>query len=168
MTKSPATGIQSPELRAGIAEVFAELADLFGNPRSHGLIYGLLFTSGEPLSMDDISQELAISRASVCQGLQVLEELGVVERHLNGRTGRYSARLEMRKLIQGFVGRRLIPRLETSRAKLLTLQEKVAKLPKPESEEARWRIERLLMWHNRASQFLPLAESLLSKFKLPS
>ena len=26
-----------------LVEVFSELADLFGNPRSHGQIYGILF-----------------------------------------------------------------------------------------------------------------------------
>ncbi|MCX7869651.1 MAG: helix-turn-helix domain-containing protein [Terrimicrobiaceae bacterium] len=168
MTETAPAGIQDAAVRTGLAEIFAELADLFGNPRSHGLIYGLLFSSGEPLCMEDIARELGISRASVCQGLQVLEELGVVERHMDGRTGKFAARLELRRLIQGFVSRRLIPRLESSREKLLELREAAAALPAPEAGEARWRIERVLQWHNRASQFLPIAESLISKFKLPN
>ena len=33
------------QFESGMVSVFAELADLFGNPRSHGQIYGLLFSS---------------------------------------------------------------------------------------------------------------------------
>lgn len=161
MERQSRDGIREPALRLGVAEVFAELADLFGNPRSHGLIYGLLFCSGEPLTMEEIGKELQISRASVCQGLQVLEELGVVERHLNGRTGLYSARLELRRLIEGFVNRRLIPRLESSRKKLLDLRQCTSRLEGHEAHEAQWRIDRILQWHDRASQFLPIAQSLL-------
>mgnify|MGYP003613774956 CR=1 FL=1 len=52
-------------LEGGLVDVFAELADLFGNPRSHGQIYGLLFSSPHPLSMDDITEKIGITASEV-------------------------------------------------------------------------------------------------------
>jgi DNA-binding transcriptional regulator GbsR (MarR family) len=147
--------------REGLADVFAELADLFGNPRSHGLIYGILFSSSKPLSMDEIADRLAISKGSASQGLRALEELGAVIRQADGRTGTYSAKLELKNLISGFVNSRLIPRLEASREKLQLLRTVLDVLPPAEIEEATWRLARVAQWHDRAALFLPFAEKLL-------
>lgn len=149
------------QFEEGLVEVFAELADLFGNPRSHGQIYGLLFSSSSPLSMDEITDGLEISKGSVSQGLRALEELGAVERHANGRFGLYSAKLELKTLVAGFVRQRLIPRLEKSNATLKKLGELLPSMPEEEAKDAEWRLERVAQWHARAAWFLPLAEKLL-------
>ena len=94
-----------------LVEVFSELADLFGNPRSHGQIYGILFASPEPLTMDAIAARLGISKGSASQGLRALETLGVIDRDASTRTSTYAARLELKLLISGFVRQRLMPRL---------------------------------------------------------
>lgn len=146
----------------GLAEVFSELADLFGNPRSHGLIYGLLFSHPEPLSMDEIADRLGISKGSASQGLRALEELGVVERHSSGRSGTYSAKVQLKILIEGFVRSRLIPRLEANRSKLTELSSALGSMDSEERHEAEWRLKRVAQWHDRAAKFLPIAEKLLN------
>ena len=145
----------------GLVEVFAELADLFGNPRSHGQIYGLLFSSPVPLSMDDITDKIGISKGSASLGLRALEELGAIKRHANGRSGLYSARMELKTLISGFVRQRLVPRLEKSNDKLKELSGLLAEMPAAEAAEASWRLDRVAQWHTRATLFLPLAEKIL-------
>lgn len=149
----------------GLVEVFSELADLFGNPRSHGQIYGLLFTAMQPLSMEEIAARLDISKGSVSQGLRTLEELGAVyrTRESGTRTARYSAKMELKTLIRGFVAQRLIPRLRTSSSKLAEIGRLLDELPQTEAAEALWRHDRVAKWHTRAIQFLPLAEKLLGK-----
>jgi len=149
------------KLDLGLVEVFAELADLFGNPRSHGQIYGLLFSSPDPLSMDDIVSRIGISKGSASLGLRALEELGAIERQANGRFGRYSARLELKTLVSGFVRQRLIPRLEKSNVTLKKLATLLDEMPAGESSDAGWRLQRVAQWHTRASRFLPLAEKIL-------
>lgn len=145
----------------GLVEVFAELADLFGNPRSHGQIYGLLFSSPDPLSMDDITDKIGISKGSASLGLRALEDLGAIERHANGRSALYSARMELKTLVAGFVRQRLMPRLEKSNDNLKELSELLAEMPRAEAKEARWRLKRVAQWHSRATIFLPLAEKIL-------
>ena len=148
-------------LDRGLVEVFAELADLFGNPRSHGQIYGILFSSPVPLMMEEISSRIGISMGSVSHGLRALEELGAVERQVNGRFGVYTAKLELKTLISGFVRQRLVPRLEKSNATLKELSSLIDQMPAGEAKEAGFRLQRVTQWHSRAAQFLPLAEKIL-------
>lgn len=169
MNAMPETSHSLPaaELRyeEGLVDVFSELADLFGNPRSHGQIYGLLFTSLSPLTMEEIAARLAISKGSVSQGLRALEELGAVQRirEDGNRTAQYSAKMELKTLIRGFVAQRLIPRLRSSNSKLEAIAQVLTDIPPERAEEARWRHDRVAKWHTRAIQFIPLAEKLLGK-----
>ncbi|HVY68678.1 MAG TPA: hypothetical protein VHH73_02050 [Verrucomicrobiae bacterium] len=72
MTK---TTRQLPELckvRLEMIEAGGRLCQLIGMPRSIGQIYGLLFFSPEPLSLDEITALLGISKASASTGTRVL------------------------------------------------------------------------------------------------
>lgn len=150
-----------------LVEVFSELADLFGNPRSHGQIYGILFASPAPLTMQAVADRLRISKGSASQGLRALETLGAVQRHTTHPAATYSARLELKLLISGFVRQRLHPRLHTSKARLHTLRPLLAQLP--DTPDYTLRLRRVTQWHDRALQVLPLAQRLLdSASKLPS
>jgi len=144
-----------------LVDVFSELADLFGNPRSHGQIYGLLFASPKPLTMDAISDRLGISKGSTSQGLRALETLGAVERDNSHRTATYTARLELKLLISGFVRQRLLPRLDASQSLLAELPSLLENLPRTRQADYRLRLDRVAKWHRRALQFLPIAQKFL-------
>ena len=158
--KNPKSIIQnhlSPERESferGLISVFSELADLFGNPRSHGQIYGLLFSSPVPLIMEEISSRIGISMGSVSNGLRA------VERQINGKFGFYVAKLELKTLISGFVRQRLVPRLEKSKATLKGLSSLIDQMPAEEATEAEFRLNRVIQWHTHAAQLLPLAEKI--------
>jgi len=173
----PATALAPPSAQApevqftdGLAEVFSDLADLFGNPRSVGAIYGLLFASAEPLTMDLIATRLGLSMGSVSQGLRTLEEFGAIERHgQNGeRTARtYRAKHMLKPLIAGFVGQRLVPRLDATSQRLMDLEAllNTPSLQSPTQVSSlafrRSRLERVVQWHDKARTFLPLARKIL-------
>ncbi len=154
---------ESASFEDGLVEIFSEMADLFGNPRSHGAIYGLLFASSEPLSMDEIVDRLEISKGSASQGLRLLEELGAVvrEREEGSRSSRYVAKLELRPLVNGFLAQRLIPRLQSTELRLSELRELAGRLPAERAGTARVRVERLTKWHKNAATILPLARKVL-------
>jgi DNA-binding transcriptional regulator GbsR (MarR family) len=147
----------------GLVDVFSDLADLFGNPRSVGAIYGLLFSSADTLTMDEIAQRLDVSKGSVSQGLRTLEEFGAIERHVQDgeRTARYSAKHQLKPLLAGFVRQRLLPRLEASSTRLLGLESLLQEMPSEQAREAAWRLERVTQWHDKARTFLPLARKIL-------
>jgi DNA-binding transcriptional regulator GbsR (MarR family) len=150
-------------LEREFVSVFSDLADLFGNPRSHGAIYGLLFSSERPLSMEEIIMRLEISKGSASQGLRQLEELGAILRTKeNGeRSHTYVARIELKPLIAGFLRKRLTPRLASSAARLKELEKLLPALPTGVRPIARLRLKRVTKWHKRARAFLPLAQKLL-------
>lgn len=150
-------------LSEGLVEIFSDLADLFGNPRSHGAIYGLLFASEAPLSMEDIAHRLNISKGSACQGLRKLEELGAVtkSREENSRTHHYEAKLELKPLFSGFLGQRLIPRLQNLGIQLDSLHVLTEALPDGKAANAKFRLDRLTKWQRNASSVLPILRRLM-------
>jgi len=73
----------SSELSAGVSQ-FVEgigmLMEKYGLPRIGGRIMGLLMLDNKPLSLDDISKLLGVSRASVSTNLRMSEISGLAVR----------------------------------------------------------------------------------------
>lgn len=163
-TDHPPSAAALPEaltdIQKGMAGIFADLADLLGNPSSLGSIYGLLFASPEPLSMDEIVERLDISTGTASQGLRRLVELdAVVPSKADGeRVTRYSAKLELRPFISAFLNQQLLPRLRKSSDRLASLEEALGGLDPSDQEALRFRIGRATKWHNRAKTFLPIVK----------
>ncbi|MFM8790430.1 MAG: GbsR/MarR family transcriptional regulator, partial [Chthoniobacterales bacterium] len=110
----------SDSYESALVGIFADLAELFGNPRSYGQIYGLLFARETPLTMEEVARRLDISQGSISQGLRQLEAFGAVvkEKPDGSRQALYSAKLEMKLLISGFLKERVIPRLESTESRV--------------------------------------------------
>ena len=152
-------------IQSEFSEIFADLADLFGNPASLGSIYGLLFASSEPLSMEEIVERLGISAGTASQGLRRLVELEAVKPEKLGgeRITRYTARLELRPFVAMFLDQQLIPRLTRSAERLAALEGELANLPKETGQTLKTRLERATKWHRQAKNFLPLVRKFLGK-----
>ena len=141
-----------------MADIFADLSDLFGNPSSLGSIYGLLFASPEPLSMEEIVERLEISSGTASQGLRRLVELqAVLPRKEEGeRVTRYSSKLELRPFVQMFLKQQLMPRLEQSTVRIAALEGKLPKLSEENRAVIKTRLGRASKWHRRAKTFIPI------------
>jgi DNA-binding transcriptional regulator GbsR (MarR family) len=181
VTRLPKGRLAEPRLsslpasyESGLVEIFADLAELFGNPKSYGQIYGLLFANEEPLSMEEISRRLDISQGSTSQGLRQLEAFGAIvkKREDGDRQALYTAKLEMKLLISGFLKERVIPRLESTESRVKALQaslstspsglrSQVSSLSSASLSAARFRLNRLAKWHRSARTILPLARKIL-------
>ena len=179
LAKPPLSPLPS-EYESGLVAIFADLAELFGNPKSYGEIFGLLFAHEEPLTMEEIAQRLDISQGSISQGLRQLESFGAVvkERNNGTRQALYTAKLEMKLLIAGFLKERVIPRLESTEARVKalrdslstnslrfakgpTVQTQVSALSSSALSSARFRLNRLAKWHRSARTLLPIARKIL-------
>ena len=170
----PAPGsILTADYESGLVAIFADLAELFGNPKSYGEIFGLLFAHEEPLTMEEIAQRLEISQGSISQGLRQLESFGAVvkERNNGTRKALYTAKLEMKLLIAGFLKERVIPRLESTEARVKALRTSLNSHPsslnssfrsQPSSlASMRFRLNSLAKWHRSARTLLPIARKIL-------
>jgi DNA-binding transcriptional regulator GbsR (MarR family) len=163
--------LDTASLRANIDPLEQQMIDFFadgvrvlGLPRSIGEIYGLLFISSDPLSLDDLVERLAISKGSVSQGLRTLKTLGAIrEATPNGnRRTYYQPAIDLKRLAGGFIKEQIRPHLESGKSKLEQLTLTADTIADPERREfARERIERLDSWMRKGSHILPILQKLL-------
>ena len=161
-----------PELPQRLAEVedrFVDLwrmmSSLWGVSPTMAQIHGLLYITGQALSMDDIMARLGISRGNVSMNLTKLVEWGLVRRvHRRGDRRDYYESLrdvwEMFTLVAAQRKRREIdPILNTLRdcRDRLSPESLGRDADKPQAEERRRRVHDLL-------SFLTLVDGLAQRF----
>lgn len=162
--KSPVATLRPLERQ--VIEVFVDGVRVLGLPRSLGEIYGLLFISPEPLSLDDLVDRLGISKGSASQGLRTLKELGAVtEDSVEGvRRTYYRAHAELKSLVGGFIREQVRPHLESGQLKVGRLLETVAGEEDSGLREFYdERVARLEGWMRRGRMVLPLLQKVLGQ-----
>src|SRR3954452_18920276 len=85
-------------LESEVIDLFVQLSRLVGQPRSLAEIYGLLFISSRPLTMDDIIARLRLSKGSASRGLKFENRLGAIRQVYvpSDRRTHYEAVAELR------------------------------------------------------------------------
>jgi HTH-type transcriptional regulator, glycine betaine synthesis regulator len=153
-------------LEQQVVDFFVDGVRVLGLPRSIGEIYGLLFISQSPLSLDDLVSRLKISKGSASQGLKLLKTLGAVSEAENGEERRtyYQPAVELKKLVGGFIREQIRPHLDSGKTKIHHL----AKTTRQIDDAARQkflmdRISRLESWMSSGSKVLPILQKLLGQ-----
>lgn len=152
-------------LQREVVEVFVRLADMLSLPRSYGEIYGCLYISPDPLSMEDLITILSISKGSASQGLKALRNIGAIKTvyQVGERRDYYEAECELRKLVGGFLRDQVNPHLESGKERLGTMRTIVEGMDGADVEFLSDRIEQLSKWRQRADTILPLAIRMIEK-----
>jgi DNA-binding transcriptional regulator GbsR (MarR family) len=159
---------QVDSIEREVLAVFVDGVRVLGLPPSIGEIYGLLFISQAPLSLDDLVQRLKISKGSASQGLRTLKSLGAVrETNGNGNGERrtyYEPAVELKRLVGGFIREQIRPHLESGRHKIKRLGD----LANTESDPDRRqflleRTDRLDHWIRNGGRVLPLIQRILGQ-----
>lgn len=152
-------------LETEAVNLFVGLAQVVGLPKSIGQIYGLLYISTAPLSLDDIAERLDISKGSASQGLKFLRTTGAVrlcDNH-DSRCDHYEAETGLRALATGFLKEQIEPHLESGEDRLMRLKRLATNAPPTERAHVVQRVKQLESWHRRASGLLPLLIRFLGK-----
>jgi len=63
-----------------VIESVAQNMDLYGITPSVGRLYGILYFEGKAMSLDELKEELAMSKTSMSTGVRSLMELNMVEK----------------------------------------------------------------------------------------
>lgn len=147
--------------------LFTRAARALSLPKSIGQIYGLLYATRDPLSLDEVAALLGMSKGSVSQGLRWLRQLGAIRadyRH-PGRRDRYTAEVELRLLAVGFLRGTAEPHLRGSQGHLDRLDEIRRQLqPGEEQQFSADRVSKLRRWNKFAHKILPLVLKVSEKF----
>jgi DNA-binding transcriptional regulator GbsR (MarR family) len=101
-------------------EAGGRTAETFGVSRLLGQIYTLLYLRNEPLSLDDIATELAVSKASVSIACRQLATFGALHRSTRrgDRRDFYEAVQDFRGLLQNGLLPILEKKLESARIQI--------------------------------------------------
>jgi len=153
-------------LQREVVDFFVDGVKVLGLPRSLGEIYGLLFITTAPLSLDDLVRDLGISKGSASQGLRMLRTLGAVrEAAGNGdRRTYYEPAVDLKKLVGGFIREQVRPHLDSGKVKLRFIAETASLTADPVDKEFfNDRIERLESWMKRGGQVLPMLQKILGQ-----
>lgn len=151
-----------------MVDFFVDGVRVLGLPRSIGEIYGLLFISRTPLSLDDLVKRLNISKGSASQGLRMLKNLGAVrEANGNGGTERrtyYEPAVELKRLVGGFIREQILPHIESGKSKINRLSDTAMHVEDPAHRQfLNERIDRLENWMRSGSRVLPFLQKILGQ-----
>lgn len=155
--------VKKAQIEREIIDYFVHLTTVLKLPRSLGELYGALFVSDEPLSMDALMDRLQLSKGATSQGLKILRSYGAVQPvYVTGdRRTFYAAERELRALIAGFIKEYIAPDLEEGRQRLRELRRSVERLPKGDRKTLDIRVAKLAQWNRRARQVLPMLTAVM-------
>jgi HTH-type transcriptional regulator, glycine betaine synthesis regulator len=144
-------------------QLFVRVAAVLGQPRSVAEIYGLLFMSEKPLTMDTLIERLAMSKGSASQGLKYLQDLGAVRTVYVAaeRRTHYEAVAELRKLAGRFLNQQIQAHFESGGSLLDGIAAQTASLPEEQRKHALERLELLRRWERTGRNVLPLVLTML-------
>ena len=146
-------------------QLFVQFSRAFGQPRSVAEIYGLLFVSHVPLTLQDLKHRLDISLGSTSQGLQILQELGAVRaiKIPNQRWTHYAAVAELRNLAGSFLRKQIATHLNDSGTRLKRMKKYTQSLDGEAKDHAVARVRMLESWQAHGQDVFPLLLELLGK-----
>lgn len=155
--------------RLEMIESAGRLCQLLGLPRSTGQIYGLLYLSPKPLSLDDIVELLGISKASASTGTRQLGSLRAIRGvWIQGeRRDYFEVDPDVSTLLRAGYNEFLKPRLKSSHKRLermsASLEEDLVKgtITQEDRDLCAIRLENLNRIQNKLQALLPVAEKLL-------
>lgn len=90
------------DIQRNLSQSLGRLSDFWGFGKVIGMIYGWLYLSPEPLSLDDLVHELGVSKGSVSMNIRELERLGMVRPCMRPgeRKDYYEAEIDFWKIIR--------------------------------------------------------------------
>lgn len=145
------------------------LFQLLGLPRSTGQIYGLLYLSPKPLSLDDLVELLSISKGSASIGARHLTAWGVIRQVWvpGDRRDHFETLGDLAQILRASYQEFVKPRLDSSEKRLAGivdgLDQDVAKgiLSREEYDFCAERMRSLLRFQQQVQSIGPVAEKLL-------
>jgi DNA-binding transcriptional regulator GbsR (MarR family) len=100
-----------PELsqaRENFIQGMSRISDFWGFPRAMGAIYGAIYLSPAPLSLDEIVEQVSVTKGAVSTHVRTLERLGMLHKQirLGDRKDYYEAEADFWKIIKGVLRER--------------------------------------------------------------
>ena len=161
ITNDSLSGLNPVE--AEVIQFFVQLSRALGQRRSIGEIYGVLFVSHLPLTLNDLKERLRLSIGSTSQGLKFLRDLGAVRVVAvpNQRRTHFEAVAELRNLAGSFLRQQISTHLSDSGTRLERITEQAQSLTGEARTHAVGRVKLLKSWNENGRRVLPFLLKML-------
>ena len=99
---------QLDNARDNFIQGMSRISSFWGFPRAMGAIYGAVYLSPTPLSLDGIVEQVGVTKGAVSTNVRTLERLGMVHKRiqLGDRKDYYDAETDFWKVIKGVLRER--------------------------------------------------------------
>lgn len=96
------------EARQNFIQGMSRISNFWGFPKAMGAIFGAIYLSPTPLSLDEIVEHVGVTKGSVSTNVRTLERLGMVHKQirLGDRKDYYEAEADFWKIVKGVLRER--------------------------------------------------------------
>lgn len=86
----------------------SRITHFWGLPKAMGAIYGAIYLSPVPLTLDELVEQVSISKGAVSTNVRSLERLGMIHKHfkVGDRKDYYDAETDFWKIVKGILRER--------------------------------------------------------------
>lgn len=96
------------EARENFIQGLSRITYFWGFPKAMGAIFGAVYLSSVPLTLDDVVAQVGVSKGAVCTNIRNLERLGMVHKQvkLGDRKDYYTAETDFWKIVKSILRER--------------------------------------------------------------
>jgi|SRR5215475_2125512 len=135
------------ETRQNFIEILSRISQFWGYPRAMGALYGALYLSPKPLSLDELIPIVGVTKGAISTNIRALEQLGMAHKHIRAgdRKDYYQADTDFGKITRTILERRQKPEFDKALKDVSLALENVRSRPHSgtEAELAQFYEERL-------------------------
>jgi len=135
------------DTRRRFVESLSRISEFWGYPRAMGALYGALYLSPTPLSLDELVPIVGVTKGAISTNVRALEQFGMVTKHFRpgDRKDYYQADTDFWKIAKTVLERRQKPEFDRALHEVSqTLEEVRARRRSPrEADLAKFYEERL-------------------------
>jgi len=99
---------QLQAVRQNFIQGLSQISQFWGFPKAMGAIYAVIYLSPDPVSLDQLVEQVKITKGAVSTNVRALERLGMVHRHIQigERKDYYLAEVDFWKIVRGILKER--------------------------------------------------------------
>jgi HTH-type transcriptional regulator, glycine betaine synthesis regulator len=98
----------SIQIKQGFVEALSQISRFWGFPKGVGAVFGVLYLSPNPISLDDIAVQTGLTKGAVSTDVRSLARMGLVQRssRLGDRKDYYVAETDFYRAIRAILNER--------------------------------------------------------------
>lgn len=163
LTNFDPTRASDPVFERECIALFSEFLHILGAPKSIGAIYGLLYSSPNPLCFANIVERLEVSKGSVSQGLAFLRQCGAIKRVgiAGDRREFFEPELSLRRLASGLIKEKIQPLVKETKGAVTRLRRHAGTARGEGNGFQNERIRQLDTWQLQLGRVIPVVQAVL-------